>query len=88
VTPFVSLERTRELAVLAAHARIVTFSDRVHDQPWTEEDARELRVLVGIINDAEELELKKYVIGRRTGEAPRPDPEKAQAIAQGQEPTP
>jgi hypothetical protein len=90
VTPFVSLEATRELAVRAAHDRIVQIADSITfptaDQVRLGSMAAELRVLVGIINDAEELELKKFVIGRRAGEAPRPDPEKAQAIAAGEPP--
>jgi hypothetical protein len=93
VTPFVSLEATRELAVRAAHARIVQIASSITAEPVPDEPqvrrgdlAAELRVLMAIINDAEELELKKFVIGRRAGEAPRPDPEKAQAIAAGEPP--
>jgi hypothetical protein len=94
VTPFVSLEATRELAVRAAHARIVQIAACITADPAVAEEpqarrgdlAAELRVLMAIINDAEELELRKFVIGRRAGEAPRPDPDKAQAIAIGQEP--
>jgi hypothetical protein len=77
MTPFVSLEATRELAVRAAHDRIVALAGELDGG-----SAAELRVLVGIINDAEELEIKKFVITQRTsGAEPRPDPARALAIA-------
>lgn len=82
---FESLEETRRLAVLAAHATIA----RLTGEPLLSiGQAQLLRGLVAIINDAEELEIKKYMVTRRPpGGADRaPDPAGAEAIAAGEQP--
>jgi hypothetical protein len=82
---FISLEETRRLAVLAAHATIARLT---LEPTMTLSQAQLLRGLVGIINDAEELEIKKFMITRRPpGGADRaPDPAGAEAIAAGEQP--
>jgi hypothetical protein len=84
--PFVSLEDTRRLAVEAAHRTIAGLAGL---PCLSEAGARQLRVLVGVINDAEELEIRKFVlmgrIGDRPGQSQPPDVEKAQRIAAGED---
>jgi len=87
VAPFVDLETTRKLAVGAAHQTIAKLAMLPH---LSEAGARQLRALVGVINDAEELEIRRYIVmgklgGKREGAGP-PDVEGARRIAAGDEP--
>jgi hypothetical protein len=86
VQPFTSLEDTRRLAVEAAHRTIAGLAGL---PSLSEAGARQLRVLVGVINDAEELEIRKFMLmgklGDRPGQSQPPDVETAQRIAAGED---
>lgn len=81
---FVDLETTRRLAVEAAHRTIAQLAGL---PALSEAGARQLRVLVGVINDAEELEIRKFVVMGKVGDkVPRePDVDGARRIAAGEE---
>jgi hypothetical protein len=81
--PFIALEDTRRLAVEAAHRTIAQLAGL---PSLSEAGARQLRVLVGVINDAEELEIRRFVVMGKVGDkAPaEPDVEGARRIAEGQ----
>lgn len=83
--PFRTTEATRELAVRAAHATIAKLTlAPVLDLA----QAQLLRDLMRIINDAEELEIRKWVVMKRGGGGAdrAPDPAGAEAIAAGEQP--
>jgi hypothetical protein len=83
VPPFVSLEETRRLAVEATHRAIAI----IHAEPeLTAAQAGLLRILTAIINDAEDLEIRKFMVRGKLGDrAPaEPDLEGAQRIAGGE----
>ena len=83
VPPFVSLEETRRLAVEAAHRAIV----RLHAEPkLSAAQAGLLRVLTALINDVEDLEIRKFMVRGKLGDKGQgePDLEGAQKIAAGE----
>lgn len=83
--PFSSLEETRKLAVEAAHRTIAGLAGL---PALSEAGARQLRVLVGVINDAEELEIRKFLVMGKLGDkspAGPPDLAGAQRIAAGEQ---
>lgn len=86
VDAFRDLETTRRLAVEAAHQTIAKLALLPH---LSEAGARQLRALVGVINDAEELEIRRYIVMGKLGgkgePAGPPDVEGARRIAAGEE---
>lgn len=76
---FVSLEDSRKIVVETAHRTIVALSAL---PVLSAAGAALLKTLVEIVNAAEELEIKKYVVMHKNG-AGRPDPERAANIAAG-----
>lgn len=56
---FQSLERTREIAIQTAHKTIVKLSEL---PALNESGANQLRILTGLVNDAEMLEIRKFLV--------------------------